>query len=48
MTGGEDGTLRTYRCTICGGLDELSELARSRLAETGRVLTDEEREQYLG
>ena len=48
MTGGVDGTVRTYLCRICGGLEELSELARSRLAETGRVLTREEREQYLG
>jgi WD40 repeat protein len=48
VTGGADGTVRTYVCRICGGLAELSELARSRLAETDRVLTDEERERYLG
>jgi WD40 repeat protein len=48
VTGGVDGTLRSYRCRICGGLEELSELARARLAETGRELTSEERELYLG
>ena len=48
VTGGADGTVRTYRCKVCGGLEELSELARSRLAETGRELTAEERTRYLG
>jgi WD40 repeat protein len=31
LTGGRDGTVRTYRCTICGHLDELIPLARARL-----------------
>jgi WD40 repeat protein len=37
VTGGRDGTVRTYRCTICGHLDELIPLARARLvaAEPG-------------
>ena len=37
VTGGKDGTVRTYRCTICGHLDELIPLARARLgaAEPG-------------
>jgi WD40 repeat protein len=48
VTGGVDATVRTFVCRICGGLAELSALARSRLADTGRVLTDEERAQYLG
>jgi WD40 repeat protein len=48
VTGGVDRTVRTYICRICGGIDELSALARSRLRETGRVLTDDERSQYLG
>jgi WD40 repeat protein len=48
VTGGEDGSVRTYRCEICGGLDELVELAERRLAVTGRELTAEERERYLG
>jgi len=48
VTGGEDGTVRTYQCEICGELDELVELAERRLATTGRELTAEERELYLG
>jgi len=47
VTGGVDGTVRTYVCEICGGLDELVELAERRLAATGRELTAEERELYL-
>jgi WD40 repeat protein len=31
VTGGRDGTVQTYRCTICGRLDELIPLARARL-----------------
>jgi WD40 repeat protein len=48
VTGGVDGTVRTYRCEICDELDELVELARSRLAQTGRELSAAERERYLG
>ncbi len=47
-TGGEDGTVRLYRCAICGGSDELVALADARLARTGRALTDAERDRYLG
>ena len=45
-TGGMDGTVRLYRCTICGGSAELVALADARLARTGRALTDEERQRY--
>jgi WD40 repeat protein len=48
VTGGVDGTVRTYRCDLCGGLDELIRLAERRLDVTGRELTTEERERYLG
>jgi WD40 repeat protein len=48
VTGGEDGTVRTYRCDICDGVDELALLALERLAATGRKLTEDERERYLG
>ena len=48
VTGGVDGTVRRYDCEICGGLDDLVALARKRLAATGRELTLEERERYLG
>jgi WD40 repeat protein len=48
VTGGVDGTVRTYRCDICGGLGELVRLAGRRLDATGRRLSAEERERYLG
>ena len=48
VTGGVDGTVRRYDCEICGGLGGLVELAERRLAATGRELTAEERERYLG
>lgn len=31
VTGSRDGTIRTYRCTVCGHVDELMPLARARL-----------------
>ncbi len=48
VTGGVDGTVRTYRCELCGGVDELVELAERQLAKTGRELTSDERALYLG
>ena len=48
VTGGVDGTVRTYDCELCGGVDELIELADGRLAGTRRELTEAERERYLG
>ncbi len=48
LTGGADGTVRTYDCDVCGDLDELLGIADRRLAVTGRELTPEERERYLG
>ncbi len=48
VTGGVDGTVRAYECGICGELDDLLALAEERLAATGRELTPEERERYLG
>ena len=47
VTGGVDGTIRTYRCDVCSGLDDLLALARHRLEATGRELTPGERERYL-
>jgi WD40 repeat protein len=44
----EDGTVRRYVCELCGGIDELTALARSRLGGTGRSLTADERARYLG
>jgi WD40 repeat protein len=44
----EGGVVRRWRCELCGGLDELVSLAEKRLRGTGRSLTDEERDRYLG
>ena len=43
-----DGTVRRYVCELCGGIGELTALARSRLRGTGRTLTADERASYLG
>jgi WD40 repeat protein len=48
FTGGADGTVRTYRCELCGGLDELLAIADGRLGPVGRELTPAERDRYLG
>jgi WD40 repeat protein len=32
-TGGESGAVRTYDCLVCGSVNELIELAKSRLAQ---------------
>jgi WD40 repeat protein len=45
-TGGADGTVRLWQCTICGGVSSLLALADERLAESGRVATDDERRRY--
>jgi WD40 repeat protein len=47
VTREEDGTVRSYACELCGGLEELSALARSRLRSTGRTVTDADRARYL-
>ena len=48
LAASKDGTVRTYHCALCGGLDDLLEIARARLALTGRKLTVDERKQYGG
>jgi WD40 repeat protein len=47
ITAGLDGTVRRYRCDVCGGTESLLGLARRRLALTGRKLTAAERRAYL-
>jgi WD40 repeat protein len=42
------GVVTRYDCRVCEGLDGLLALAEERLAGTGRELTPEERELYLG
>jgi WD40 repeat protein len=32
LTASDDGTVRVYACQLCGGIDELAALARTRLA----------------
>jgi WD40 repeat protein len=34
LTAGLDGTVRTYRCRVCGGIDELVPIAQALLAQT--------------
>ena len=48
ITAERGGTVRAYRCLICGTIPELVRLAEQRLAATGRTLTAEERRRYLG
>ena len=48
VTSGTDGTVRTYRCAVCGGMAELEALAKRHLTETGRRLTPAERRSYVG
>jgi WD40 repeat protein len=47
LTASRDGTVRTYTCELCGGIDDLLALARARLAGLARTLTPALREQYL-
>jgi WD40 repeat protein len=44
----KDGQVLTYRCEVCGGLDDLRPLARKQLARTGRVLTRQEQRRFAG
>jgi WD40 repeat protein len=48
LVASKDGTVRTYRCTLCGGREELLRTARARLAHTARTLSPSERKQYGG
>jgi WD40 repeat protein len=48
LAASEDGTVRTYRCALCGGLDDLLRLARARLSLTGRTLSAADRKLYGG
>jgi WD40 repeat protein len=47
LTTSLDGTLRAYRCEVCGTIDSLMTAARSRLARIARGLTPAQRERYL-
>ena len=43
----DDGTVQTYVCEFCGGVDDLLALARKQLRATRRTLTTLERRTYL-
>ena len=45
---GDDGTVRTYLCELCGTADQLVRLARRRLKQLGANLTVEQRKDFLG
>jgi WD40 repeat protein len=45
---GDDGTLRSYLCELCGTAEQLITLAQKRLGRLARFLTPEERRKYLG
>ncbi|MEO5575728.1 MAG: hypothetical protein ABIR67_00975 [Gaiellaceae bacterium] len=45
---GDDGTVRTYLCELCGTASQLARLARRRLDQLGSNLTPAERSKYLG
>jgi WD40 repeat protein len=47
LTSSRDGTLRTYDCELCGGIDDLVAVANARLTALARPLTPAERERYL-
>jgi WD40 repeat protein len=48
VTASVDGTLRRYRCEVCGGLEALRDLAERRLRATGRKPTPTEVRRYFG
>jgi len=48
ITRERNGTVRRWECDLCGGLDELVALGKSRLRATGRTLTADEQARYLG
>jgi WD40 repeat protein len=45
---GDDGTVRTYLCELCGSSDQLVRLAKRRLKRLGANLTVEQRKAFLG
>jgi WD40 repeat protein len=48
LTSSRDGSVWTYFCEVCGGIDALLAVADARLAGLERRLTPQERERYLG
>jgi WD40 repeat protein len=48
VTGSKDGTVATYDCQLCGGVPQLVRLAKARLSDLERNLTEKQRGKYLG
>jgi WD40 repeat protein len=48
VSAGDDRTVRTYACELCGTEEQLLRLARRRLENLGRPLTPTERKRYIG
>jgi WD40 repeat protein len=47
LTSSRDGTIRVYRCELCGGIDALLGLANKRITGLGRLMTPAQRQRYL-
>jgi hypothetical protein len=47
LTSSRDGTVRSYLCQLCGGIDALLGLADTRIAGLARLMTPAQRERYL-
>jgi WD40 repeat protein len=47
VTRARDGKVREWTCDYCGSLDELTRIAKARLAETGRTFSPQERREFL-
>jgi len=47
LTASGDGTVRVYRCEICGTLKELVAVARRRLAALAGPLSPADRRRFL-
>lgn len=47
LTSSRDGTVRSYACEVCGGLDALVRVAEARLAALAAPLSPGDRQRYL-
>jgi WD40 repeat protein len=47
LTSSRDGTVRTYACQVCGGVDALAKAAESRRDALARPLSAADRERYV-
>jgi WD40 repeat protein len=47
LTASRDGTVRSYACEVCGGIDELAAAAEARLAMLERPLSPSDRAHYV-